>query len=43
MEFENEADRDHYTHKYPVHAAFGQSIGGVVQRAVMVDFVPEVF
>ncbi|KAJ3534239.1 hypothetical protein NM208_g7626 [Fusarium decemcellulare] len=37
-EFENATDRDYYVAKDPVHQSFVQSVGGVVERAQVVDF-----
>ncbi|RDW78071.1 stress responsive A barrel protein [Coleophoma crateriformis] len=42
FEFENEEDRQYYLEKDPAHLAFVKSIGGVVSKAQVVDFVPGV-
>lgn len=38
--FENEEDRKYYLENDPVHLDFVKSIGDVVARATVVDFVP---
>ncbi|PBP19539.1 hypothetical protein BUE80_DR009760 [Diplocarpon rosae] len=43
IEFANEEDRAYYLDKDPVHVAFKSSIGGVVEKVQVVDFVPGVF
>jgi hypothetical protein len=43
IEFENEEDRKYYLEKDPAHLGFVGSIGGVVAKAQVVDFVPGVF
>ncbi|KAI6717245.1 stress responsive A/B barrel domain protein [Diplocarpon mali] len=43
MEFANEEDRAYYLDKDPVHVAFKSSIGGVIKKVQVVDFVPGVF
>lgn len=42
VEFENEADRDHYVTTDPAHLAFVKSAGEFISRAQVVDFVPGV-
>jgi hypothetical protein len=42
-EFENEEDRRYYLESDPAHRAFVESIGGIVVKAQVVDFVPGVF
>jgi hypothetical protein len=41
--FENEEDRKYYLKMDPAHLGFLGSIGGVVAKAQVVDFVPGVF
>ncbi|KAF8851423.1 stress responsive A/B barrel domain-containing protein [Acephala macrosclerotiorum] len=43
VEFENDEDRKYYLEKDPAHLGFVKSIGGVVARAQVIDFVPGVF
>jgi hypothetical protein len=43
VEFENEEDREYYVNKDPAHLGFVKSLGGVVSKAQVVDFVPGVF
>ncbi|RFU28346.1 hypothetical protein B7463_g8001, partial [Scytalidium lignicola] len=43
VEFENEEDRKYYLEKDPAHLAFVKSIGGVVARGQVIDFVPGIF
>ncbi|KAK2764463.1 hypothetical protein FQN54_009158 [Arachnomyces sp. PD_36] len=40
VEFENEADRNHYVKEDPAHLAFVKSIGQHVTKAQVIDFVP---
>lgn len=42
-EFENEADRKYYLENDPAHLAFVESIGGIVAKAQVIDFIPGVF
>jgi hypothetical protein len=42
VEFENDKDRKYYLEKDPAHLGFVKSIGGVVARAQVIDFVPGV-
>ncbi|KAH7317313.1 stress responsive A/B barrel domain-containing protein [Rhexocercosporidium sp. MPI-PUGE-AT-0058] len=42
-EFENEEDRKYYLEKDPAHLAFVKSLGPVVKKAQVVDFMPGVF
>lgn len=41
--FENEADRDWYALKDPVHAEFANSLGGVVEKVTVFDYTPGQF
>lgn len=43
VELDNEEDRNYYLEKDPAHLTFVKSIGGVVKKAQVVDFTPEVF
>lgn len=43
VELEDEEDRKYYLEKDPAHLSFVKSIGGVVARAQVVDFVPGAF
>jgi Stress responsive A/B Barrel Domain len=43
VEFENEDDRLYYLDKDPAHLEFKTSIGGVVAKAQVVDFIPGIF
>ncbi|KAI9773723.1 MAG: hypothetical protein M1839_002021 [Geoglossum umbratile] len=43
VEFENEADRNYYINGDPVHRAFVSSLGYVVARVQVLDFVPGAF
>lgn len=38
VEFASAADRDYYVSDDPAHRAFVQSIDGLVEKAVVVDF-----
>lgn len=42
VEFENQADRDHYVKEDQAHLRFVQSVGPLVIRAQVLDFVPGV-
>ena len=42
-EFENEDDRKYYLEKDSAHLAFVRSIGNVVKKAQVVDFIPGIF
>jgi Stress responsive A/B Barrel Domain len=42
-EFENEEDRKYYLEQDPAHLSFVKSIGNIVARAHVVDFVPGEF
>ncbi|KAL2828070.1 hypothetical protein BJY01DRAFT_241017 [Aspergillus pseudoustus] len=42
VEFETAADRDYYVAEDPVHQEFVKSLGGLVQKAQVVDFTPGV-
>ena len=43
VHFENEVDRGYYVTKDPAHLAFVKSLEGIVEKAVVVDYVPGVF
>lgn len=38
MEFNSAEDRDYYVRTDPAHQAFVKSIGGLVEKAIVVDF-----
>ncbi|KAJ5677722.1 uncharacterized protein N7477_003355 [Penicillium maclennaniae] len=40
VEFASAEDRDYYIQKDPAHLAFVQSLGGVVEKAQVVDYTP---
>ncbi|GAD96341.1 stress responsive A/B barrel domain protein [Paecilomyces variotii No. 5] len=42
-EFENEEDRKYYLDKDPMHLAFVHSLGGLIEKAQVVDFTAGVF
>ncbi|KAJ5122555.1 stress responsive A/B barrel domain protein [Penicillium atrosanguineum] len=43
VEFASAGDRDYYTHKDPAHLAFIQSLGGVIEKAQVIDYTPGVY
>lgn len=43
MILENEADRKYYLEKDPAHLEFVASLDGLVEKAVIVDYVPNEF
>ncbi len=43
VKFENEKDRDYYTHKDPAHIAFKKSLAGLIEKPMVVDFEGGVF
>jgi hypothetical protein len=43
MWFDSEKDRDYYINEDPVHKAFGESLGPILQSVRVVDFVPGVY
>lgn len=43
MEFSNADDRDYYVKTDPAHQAFIKSVGGLVDKAIVVDFSDGVY
>lgn len=43
VEFESDEDRDYYVNKDPAHAAFVKSLGGIIEKAQVIDFSAGVF
>jgi len=43
LEFNNEEDRNYYIKHDPAHMAFGHSLTGLVQKVMVMDFLPGVF
>ncbi|KAE8139657.1 hypothetical protein BDV38DRAFT_46489 [Aspergillus pseudotamarii] len=43
VEFASAADRNYYFKEDPVHREFTRSLGGVVEKAQVIDFAPGVF
>lgn len=43
MEFESEKDRKYYVEQDPAHQAFIKSLDGIMERARIVDYEPNVF
>lgn len=43
MEFANAEDRAYYVSNDPAHQAFMKSLGGIVEKAQVVDFTNQVY
>ncbi|KAL5362636.1 hypothetical protein BJX96DRAFT_154282 [Aspergillus floccosus] len=43
VEFASAADRDYYVKEDPTHQEFVRSLGGVIEKAQVIDFTPGVF
>ncbi|RFU35505.1 hypothetical protein B7463_g794, partial [Scytalidium lignicola] len=43
LEFASKEDRDYYISHDPAHMAFGHSLTGIVQKVMVMDFVPGVY
>ncbi|KAK3380994.1 hypothetical protein B0H63DRAFT_560785 [Podospora didyma] len=43
VEFSSAEDRDYYVSTDPAHRAFVQSIGGLVEKLIVVDYTPGVY
>lgn len=43
MEFANAEDRAYYVSKDPAHQAFMMSLGGIVEKAQVIDFTNQVY
>ena len=43
LEFDSESDRNYYIKDDPAHMAFGHSLTGIVEKVMVMDFLPDVF
>lgn len=43
MEFESSIDRDYYAKTDPVHQAYIQGVGALVEKIIVVDYTAGVF